>query len=191
MVTVNTRTPYDAMHDTDDGAATPVSYKGVAGTNVVAEEYGSLYRRTTRLTVSAAAVPAIAGGADLGVGILVYTLPAGEIIIRNSMMSMAIQQVDGNITADTPEVGIGTVIASGVVAVLSGTATFEDILTGQVADDCDGTAEVETVDTQLVIATAGAHTIHFNIADGWAASGDANATASGVIVFNWDFFPIA
>jgi len=188
MTNLQTRTPFDAQYDTNSDAATPVSYKGTAGTNVTAYEYGTPYNRTTVLTLASVDVPDIAGGADLGVGALIYTFPAGEVCIRTSSMSVAIQQVDGNIDADQPEIGLGTVIASGAVAVLSGTATFENIITGQVAADCDGTATVETVDTQLVIATAAAHTVYLNLADGWAASGDANATMSGTVWINWAHF---
>lgn len=132
------------------------------------------------------ALPAIAGGAALAVGVLAYTLPAGALIVESAHMSMAIQQTDGNITADTPDVGLGTVIASGAVAVLGGTATFENILTGQTAADCDGTATVKTVANQvLVIEAADAHTMYFNVADTWAASGDAGALISGTITINY------
>lgn len=161
---------------------------GTAGTGVTAAEYGNGYQHTSVLTL-AATVPAIAGGADLAVGNLIYTFPAGEIIAESSYMSVVVQQVDGNIDADTPEVGLGTVIASGVVAVLS--TTFEDILTGQVATDCDGTATVKTAiptaAVPLVIATASAHTVHLNLADGWAASGDTGAGLTGTVVLVWRF----
>lgn len=157
------------------------------GTYVLAEEYGDRHAHRTVLRVNTT-LGAIAGGANLGLGKLLYTLPAGEVIVRAASMSMAIKQTDGNITADTPEVGLGTVIASGAVAVLSGTATFENILTGQVAADCNGTATVKTVaDQVLVIATAGAHTVYFNVADGWAASGDAGALLYGAVVLDWTY----
>ena len=109
---------------------------GTAETGVTAVEYGDGYHHLTELTVSTT-LPAIAGGADLAVGKLLYTFPAGVIAVNVSHMSLAIQQTEGNITADTPDGGLGTVIASGAVAVLSGTATFENILTGQTFDDCD------------------------------------------------------
>jgi len=166
-------------------AQVTASNVGTAGTNVTAVEYGDGFSHNTVLTVAAADVPDIAGGAALAVGYLVYTFPAGKIIVDNAYMSMAIQQVDGHITADTPDVGLGTVTASGVVATLDGTATFENILTGQTAANCNGTAAVAAVQTTLNIPTASAHTVYFNIADTWAASGDANATMSGTIVLNW------
>lgn len=157
---------------------------GTAGTGVTAVEYGDGHNHVTVLTL-AITLPNIPGGADLGVGNLIYTFPAGDIAIQDAAMSLAITQVDGNINADTPEVGLGTVIASGVVAVLSGTATFEDILTGQVAADCNGTATATAVAQALAIPAASAHTVHFNAADGWAASGDTGAGVTGTAVIKW------
>ncbi len=163
---------------------------GTAAAGSTAVEHGDGRRHTTVLTVSTV-LPAIAGGADLAVGKLLYTFPAGEIIVDGAYVTLAITQSEGNITADTPEVGLGTVIGSGVVAVLSGTATFEDIITGQVAADCNGTATVKTATptagAPLVIAAAAAHTVHFNVADGWAASGDSAAALAGTVTILWSF----
>jgi hypothetical protein len=123
------------------------------------------------------------------VGKLLYTFPAGVIIVESAYMSLAITQTEGNITADTPDGGLGTVIASGAVATLDGTATFENILTGQTFNNCSGTAEVKTAiptaGVPLVIEAAGAHTVYFNVADGWAASGDVAALLAGTVILNW------
>lgn len=159
---------------------------GTAGTGCSVVEGGDRVNRFARISINTT-LPAIAGGADLAVGNLIYTLPAGEIIVTGSSMSVAITQADGNITADTPDVGVGTVIGSGAVAVLGGTATFENILTGQTAADCDGTATVVALDAALVIATASAHTVHLNVADGWAASGDAGAALTGTVVLTFKY----
>lgn len=157
------------------------------GSYVLADERGDHHAHRTVLRVQSS-LPAIAGGANLGLGKLLYTFPAGEVIVRAASMSMAIKQTEGHINADTPDVGLGTVIASGAVALLSGTGTFENILTGQTAADCNGTATVKTVaDQVLVIATAGAHTVYFNVADGWAASGDAGALIYGTVVLDWTY----
>jgi len=163
---------------------------GTANTGTTAVEYGDGYHHTTVLTV-ATTLPAIAGGASLGVGKLLYTLPAGAIIVDGAYMSLGITQSQGNINADTPDGGLGTVIASGAVATLDGTGTFEDILTGQTFNNCTGTAEVKTAiptaGVPFVIESGAAHTIHFNVADGWAASGDAAAALAGTVVLNWRF----
>lgn len=157
------------------------------GTYVLAEERGDRNAHRTILRVQTT-LPAIAGGANLAVGKLLYTFPAGAIIVRAAHMNLAIKQTQGNITADTPDGGLGTTIASGVVAVLGGTAAFENILTGQTFNDCNGTAEVKTVaDQVLVIESAGDHTVYFNVADGWAASGDTGARLYGTVVLDWSY----
>ena len=163
---------------------------GAANTGSTAVEYGDGHTHQTVLTV-ATTLPAIAGGANLAVGKLLYTFPAGAIIVESAYMSLSITQTQGNINADTPDGGLGTVIGSGVVATLDGTGTFEDIITGQTFNDCTGTAEVKTAiptaAVPLVIEAGAAHTVHFNVADGWAASGDAAAVLAGTVVLNWRF----
>ena len=161
---------------------------GTVGTGTTAVEIGNGNSHITTLTV-AGVLPAITGGVDQATGLLLYTFPAGAIIVNHAYISMAVTQSAGNITADTPEVGLGTVIGTGAVAVLS--TTFEDIITGQVAADCNGTATVKTAiptaAVPFVIEAAAAHTIHFNVADGFAASGDAAATVAGTVVIDWSF----
>jgi len=159
---------------------------GAVPSYVKVAEYGDKYTHTTVLTIDTT-LPAIAGGANLGVGKLIYTLPAGACRIKAAYMSVGITQTQGNINADTPDVGIGTVIASGAVATLDGTATFENIVTGQTATNCTGTATVVNVGTELIITAAGAHTVYLNVADGWAASGDAAAILRGTVVLHWEF----
>ncbi len=167
--------------------SSPAGASGAPETGVTAVEEGNEFSHRTTLTVANTVVlPAIAGGADLGVGVLVYTLPAGAINIYGAYMSMALDEADGNITADTPDVGVGTVIATGAVNVLGGTSTFEDIITGRAAADCNGTATVDAVaDQPLAIAPSEAHTVYFNAADDWAASGEANCPVLGTIVLHW------
>lgn len=169
---------YRDMNVTSHGLAVP-SY-------IVEETKGDSALFRTRLEINTT-LPAIAGGANLAVGKLILTLPSVECFVLAASMSVAIKQSQGNITADTPDVGIGTTIGSGVVAVLGGTAAFENILTGQTAADCDGTATVESVvNSPLVLTTGGVNkTIYLNVADGWAASGDAAAKLTGVVELLW------
>lgn len=163
---------------------------GTPGTGVTAVEYGDGIDHTTVLTI-ATVLPAIAGGASLGVGDLLYTFPAGAIAVNVSKMSMAITQTTGHINANTPAVGLGTVIASGVVSVLSGTATFQNIIVGTAAANCTGTATVAaaipTANVPLIILSAAAHTVFFNAAAAWAASGDPAAILTGTITIQWTF----
>jgi hypothetical protein len=148
---------------------------------------GTVTFHKTRLSLTGA-LPAIAGGAALGIGRLIYTFPAGVIrIISAYFDGVAITQTDGNIDDDTPDVGLGTVIASDAVSVLSGTATFESVLTGQTFADCDGTATSAGAASTLIIDASDAHTLYFNVAATWSASGDAAAAISGDVVITWEF----
>lgn len=144
----------------------------------------SLYRTILRIDTT---LGAIAGGANLALGKLILTLPSVECIIMAAAMSLAIKQTEAHITADTPDIGLGTTVGSGAVAVLGGTAAFENILTGQTMADCDGTPVVETVvNSPLALTTGGVNkTIYANVADGWAASGDAAAKLRGTVELWW------
>jgi len=153
----------------------------------VKEDGDNVFHRTT-LSLTGA-LPAIAGGANLAVGRKIYTFPhAGIRILSAYFNGVAITQTEGNIDDDTPDVGLGTTIASGVVATLDGTAAFENVLTGQTLADCDGTAKVAGAANTLVLAkTTAAYAVHLNVADGWAASGDAGALISGDVVITWEY----
>lgn len=159
------------------------------GTGVSAVEQGSEIDHQTILTLEDVVMPAIAGGANLAIGKKIYTFPAGALIIESAYMSVSFTQTEGHVTADTPDVGLGTVIGSGAVAVLGGTATFENIITGQTAADVNGTPTVKTsiptANVPLVIEAAGSHDLFLNVADGWAASGDAGILANGTVIINW------
>lgn len=160
-------------------------YLGTAATGVTAQEQGMGRYHVTTLTFSAVTVGSPAGAADLAFGKLLYTLPAGAVVVKSASMSVGLSNTGGVVTADTPDTGIGTTIGSGVQAVLSGVgAAAENILTGQTSNDVNGTAEVKTVaDQTLVIEAAGAHTVYLNVADGWAGADTVKAT--GTVVLEW------
>lgn len=164
---------------------------GTPATGVTAQEFGDAYSHTTILTLGAACVlPAIAGGASLGVGTLLYTLPAGAQIITSARMAVGITQTQAHINTDTPTVGLGHVVASGVIAVLSGTASFQSIAVGKAAANCTGTATVQTAPASvtpfaLVSESGGVKAVYFNAAFAWAASGDAGALLSGTVALRW------
>lgn len=161
---------------------------GTAGTGVTAVEHGDGRHHVTVLTL-VTTLPAIAGGANLGVGKLIYTFPAGVQVINSAHMGVGVTQTEDFINADTPDVGLGTVIASGAIALLGGTATFEDIITGQLATNCTGTATVAatipTANVPMIRLAGDAKTVHLNVADGWAASGDAAALVTGTVTLEW------
>jgi hypothetical protein len=154
-------------------------------TGVRAETFGvGVYR--TVIDLEGLTLPDIAGGASLAVGRQIFTFPAGGIkVLGSSLVAVTLSETQGNVTADTPDLGLGTVIASGAVAVLGGTATFEDILTGQTINDCNGTAETVSVATELLIQAGDSHNVFLNVADGWAASGDDGILVGGRVVIVW------
>ncbi len=164
---------------------------GSPNSGVTAVEYGDGRRHITVLTVNVTDALTVADNASIADGYLVYTFPAGEVIVESASMSMGVTAAED--TTATPDVGIGTVIGTGAVAVLGGTATFENIITGQTAGDAAGTPTVATTiptaAVPLVIATAGAHTVHFNVADGWAdtAGTDLTADIAGQIILVWTY----
>lgn len=184
MATIDEQLEIKKIYDTQ-AAHNP---QGVAATGVTAVESGKDGYHTVVLTINTT-LPAIAGGADLAVGKLLYTLPAGAVIVDSAYMSVAITQTQAHINADTPDVGLGTTIASGANALLSANALFENILTGQTAADCTGTATVKTIANQVLVReTADTKTVYLNVADGWAASGDAAALVTGTVKLNYKTF---
>lgn len=163
-----------------DGNSGIVIHEGFSAQNFGGE--GGWWKTVIKANTT---LPAIAGGANLAVGKKAWSYPAGAIYQRAAYMSLALTQSDGNVNADTPDIGLGTTIASGVVAVLGGTAAFENILTGQTAANCTGTATTALVGTELLIPAANSHDGFVNVADGWAASGDAALGLTGDIVLIW------
>lgn len=144
------------------------------------------YHYVTKLTVNKA-FPAIAGGASLGVGLLAFTFPTGVHLVKFAGINVSLTQTEGNVNADTPELSLGTVIVVGAVATMT-TGTWEDILTAQVMNNCTGTKEVTTIvvpDAGIVSLVGGVKAMYLNIADGWAASGDAALLAEGEIWIEW------
>jgi hypothetical protein len=173
---------------TVSGATVTEKNLGAAATGMTVVENGDGSHHTTTITL-AGVLPAITGGVNQAVGTLLYTFPAGDIVVNHAKLNVSITQSEGNINNDTPDVGLGTVIGTGAVAVLS--TTLEDIIVGQTATDSNGTATVKTAiptaAVPFVIESGDAHTLHFNAAFGWAASGDLAATITGTVVIEWDF----
>jgi len=164
---------------------------GTVGSGVTAIEYGDGVNHTTHLTIAKVNAFTVADNAALADGHLIYTFPAGNILVCSALFDLAITAAED--TTATPDVGLGTVIGSGAVATLDGTGTFEDIITGQTFGDAAGTykeaAAGPTAGAPFGILSAAAHTIHVNMADTWAdtAGTDLTADLAGTVVLNWKF----
>lgn len=168
-----------------------VANTGTAGTGTTATEFGDGYHHLTQLAM-AGVLPDIAGTVAEAEGLLVYTFPVGVILIDSIHMDVGITQTEGFINADTPDVGVGSTIASGAQALLSGVgATAEDYVTGQTAANCTGTVTDKSTEATgggaTLLEAADGHLVHLNVADTWAANGDAAAILSGNIWIAWRF----
>jgi len=163
---------------------------GTANTGVTATEYVFDGYHVTQLAFSALAIAAIVGAADEAVGKLLYTLPAGTLVIRSAHMNLGLTATGVLVAADTPDVGLGMVIATGANALLSAVATYENVLTGQTAGNVPqtpavGTLIIKGVTNQILIVNPlDSHAIHLNLADGWAGA-DAGLKATGTVLIEW------
>lgn len=173
------------------GLVRTASNIGTPGTGVTAFEYGDGKSHVTVLSMTSQAVDPPTAAAAEAHGHLLYTFPAGAHLHEVTYMDIALQG-GGTVDTDTPDVGIGSVIASGAQALLSGVgATSEDYITGQTATNCSGTATVvgpvgavAGVLTGISLNTASdAKTVHLNYADTWA--GADTLAATGTVVLKW------
>jgi hypothetical protein len=164
---------------------TPVATVSIA-------EYGDGRDFTTVLTLTDFIVGALAGaGAALGIGNIVCAFPAGAHFELVYYQSLSMKAAGTAVATDT---GLGSVIATGAVATLDGTATFENRLTGQTLNTAAGGG---TAAAALLGATAGIGTgialnvaasvknVFLNSAGTWNANNVGSLTATGTIVIKW------
>lgn len=156
-------------------------------------EYGDGRDITTVLTLTNFIVGALAGAAAaLGIGNIVYAFPAGQHLeLVSALSSIALTAAGTAVATDT---GLGSVIASGVISILSGTGTFEDRLTGQAINTAAGGGAAVSA---LTAATAGigagislnvaasVKNVFLNSAGTWNADNTGDLTATGTIVLKW------
>jgi hypothetical protein len=164
---------------------------GAAGTSVTATEYGDGHNHFTYLATGYITdAYTFADNASLGVGYLAYTFPSGAIVVESAYMTVRILAASTEIKTDTPDVGIGTAVATGDISVLSSIAASENILTGQTMANCNGNWKTVTVANQpLAIASGDAHTVYVNCANGWAddTGGDLTANLNFEIALVWKY----
>ncbi len=166
-----------------------------------AAEYSNGVRHRTVLTLTSFALGTAPDNAALAFGAKVYTFPAGRIMVEGATIAGGVTAALSN-TAQTPEVGLGTVIGSGASATLS--TTMEDFVDGgaagiiggaSVAPDVAGTAFVKgmlaTSKSGVYIASSGgkSHDVFLNVAATWAdVTAAGAATFTGTIILDWYTF---
>lgn len=171
---------------------------GTAAANVTTLEYSDGRHVTTTLSFSGLVLGAPTAGGASAHGVLLHTLSTTAITHIVKLISVQLGLTIGTVTTDTPDVGLGTVIASGAVATLDTTGTFEDLITGQTWNvGLDGTADdyfaylptcgISTEATVLPIinASGSATPIYLNVADTWDAGVTGNLTASGIVIIEY------
>jgi len=167
-----------------------------SGVTVIEKPYGVI--RVTEITIPETVLITAAGTANKADGMLVYTMPDGDINILGAAMHVTLVGSTA-VVADTPEVALGTTVAAGVQDTLGAVAaTTENIfgphvIAGLAANGSQGalrlsgspgiftTAQPNT--GGFIMTGADARTIYLNIADGWANAG--TVTASGKIWLFW------
>ena len=167
---------------------------GTAGAGTVSiKEYGDGHNHVTVLTLTDFIVGALAGaGAALAMGNIAYVYPAGQHFELVSSLTDVVLTATG--TAVASDTGLGSVIGTGATALLSGTADFEDRLTGQTigTNAVGGTAASAIAATTAGIGTGIAlnaasdiKNVFLNSAGTWNADNTGNLTATGTITLKW------
>lgn len=132
----------------------------------------------------------IPSDASLGFGQDLFTLPAGLVESLGFAYSLTSLCPSG-LSATAGEFGLGTTVASGAVAVLSGTAGFENVAEGRTLSNhvaattlvTEGfqvaptyTVQSATVNPGLIDASAGTTKVYANIAAAWDQTGTETFT---------------
>lgn len=103
--------------------------EGLSGT-LIHSAQGGVIRTKITLTADTQIVNAAAASASKAGGVRLFDFPAGKIVVVGARISGRAYLSDSSMRTSAGEIGLGTVVATGAVSVLGGTATFEDILEG-------------------------------------------------------------
>ena len=170
------------------GSGSP-STAGTAATNWTAVEYGDGIRHRTILTRDSDLVQAVASAA-LGFGEKIYDFPEGQVGMVAGTMEFTISAPTAT---NTPEVGLGHVVATGAIATLgAGAATMESVLDGTAtsAITTAGTDEAYVFAAESDLAaydgSATALDLYLNIAGNWAVTEDITLSDITVTLV-WDY----
>lgn len=162
---------------------------GTASNNSALTEHVNGNYHTTTITVDTN-FAAIAGAGAFATGLLVYSFPTitnKYVFIDSVRLRARMNQTSGNINADTPDLGIGTQVASGANALLSANANFENVLTGQTVPNCTN-SYITTVTTSGGYSSNNTFSLYLNVADTWAGA-DSGPAILAFIVINWHYAP--
>lgn len=196
LSTSNNTTTKTALQSNSLISLTPIgSTPAAAGNTVTVAEYTDGANVVTVLTLNNFVVGALAGAAAaLAVGNIVYAFPTGDQHTEASYSFDNVSLTAAGTAVSGAKLGIGSVVGSGAVATLAGTATFMDRLTQQTVPTA---ATGGAATSALVNVTAGVNTgIGLNTTSSvknvflsgcatWNADNTGNLTASGRIFIQW------
>lgn len=140
-----------------------------------------------RTVFTVAQVTQAVTSANLAWGIKLGTLPIGRIAIL--LVGLALDYECSVSNTEQADIGVGTTVAAGVAATLSGTTAFEDCLDGQTATAFNDTTEVNYVvqaigELDTKDGTSTARDLFLNIAS--ANSGiTGNLLVAGTVTVIW------
>ncbi len=201
MALIPARTVSDTALKAIQTGPLPVGAVGVVGSGFTVVEQGVGTNRRTILTLTAAlSIVTTPDAEDLADGLLIYTFPAGQIIVHRVYGDVAFDINDAANVGDQPEVGLGTTIAAGANATLGAAATGAEaenmwgphVLTGVDAINDTGDAIQQVSTLEFVMPGADPHLCHLNIADAWAngAGTDDVTVEAARFVIDWTLLPI-
>jgi len=120
-------------------------------------------------------------GANLGGGVKIWDCAKGILDVNMADIDITVYAPASEVK--NPILGLGTVVGSGVVDALSGTATFEDVVTGFAAGVLTGTTGsayhfIKKGEADVKDGTVTANDIFLNMAIDWVQSGDITAVGT-------------
>ena len=167
---------------------------GTAGTGVtenVVRLGSNRYIVTLTLTdVNTGTIAPVGGNEDQGA--LIYTLPAGKMKLNvNSIASVGLTNTDGNVDADTGQIGIGNSLASGTDGFFNVPNEYVYLNTGGGAPanftNVTGTAtdlEPNISNNGIMILAANVRDVYLNVAANWSAGESVGVVANGTVVLD-------
>ena len=174
------------------GTSMDVGPGGTAGANTtLVESQNGRHRTADILITSGTQLVVTPDNESLGDGILIYTFPAGTIIVNKIYGDVGLEIDDSFLVGDTPEVALGGSLTDSAVAT-TGQNQEEDLWGPHVVTGCEtGAAPTDaiqqmngTAGLNIIILAAASHAVYLNCADAWAAGG---AGTKDVVVQNGRF----
>lgn len=191
----NNTTVRTALQSESIISKTPIGSMPSGLSTITCAEYSTGADVVAVLTLNGFVIGAQAGAAAaLGVGSAIYAFPASDQHLELVYSFDAISLTCAGTAVSGGKLGLGSVVASGAISVLSGTSTFQDRLTGTTVP----TASTGGAATSAIFAatagigtgialngTGAVKTIYLNYAATMNADNVGNLTAQGRIFIKY------